>query len=156
MKNVLHYKGYSAKPEYSAEDQIFYGKVLGIDDLVDFYTENSKEIEKEFHAAVDDYLEYCKEIGKQPEKEFNGAFNIRISPELHKKAYHEAVEEGISLNKLTEQALKEYLSPARREDAIKPQLYAVVSAVEDTDSRPMAVQRLQLFNHDVGRRENRC
>lgn len=26
MKNVLHYKGYSARPEYSAEDQIFMGK----------------------------------------------------------------------------------------------------------------------------------
>ena len=36
MKNVLHYKGYSARPEYSAEDQIFYGKILGIDDLVDY------------------------------------------------------------------------------------------------------------------------
>ena len=33
MKNVLHYKGYSARPEYSAEDQIFYGKILGIDDI---------------------------------------------------------------------------------------------------------------------------
>ncbi len=36
MKNVLHYKGYSARPEYSAEDQIFYGKILGTDDLIDY------------------------------------------------------------------------------------------------------------------------
>ena len=31
MSNVLRYKGYSARPEYSAEDQVFYGKILGID-----------------------------------------------------------------------------------------------------------------------------
>lgn len=36
MKNVLHYKGYSARLEYSAEDQIFYGKILGTDDLIDY------------------------------------------------------------------------------------------------------------------------
>ena len=38
MKNdsLLHYKGYSAKPEYSVEDKVFYWKILGIDDLVDF------------------------------------------------------------------------------------------------------------------------
>lgn len=58
MNSVLHYKGYSARPEYSADDQIFYGKILGIDDLVDFYTEDARKIELEFHAAVDDYLAF--------------------------------------------------------------------------------------------------
>ena len=67
MNSILRYKGYSARPEYSADDQVFYGKILGIDDLVDFYTENAKEIEKEFRAAVDDYLEFCEEVGKQPQ-----------------------------------------------------------------------------------------
>ena len=74
MNSILRYKGYSARPEYSADDQVFYGKILGIDDLVDFYTENAKEIEKEFRAAVDDYLEFCEEVGKQPQKAFSGTF----------------------------------------------------------------------------------
>ena len=77
MNSILRYKGYSARPEYSADDQVFYGKILGIDDLVDFYTENAKEIEKEFRAAVDDYLEFCEEVGKQPQKAFSGTFNVR-------------------------------------------------------------------------------
>lgn len=156
MKNVLTYKGYSARPEYSVEDQIFYGKILGIDDLVDFYAENAKDLEKEFHAAVDDYLEYCKEIGKKPEREFNGVFNVRVSSELHKKAYYEAVEESVSLNKLVEQALKEYLSPARREEPIQPRIYAIMGTVEDTDNRPTRPQGMQLFYEKAGRRENRC
>ena len=46
----MTYKGYSARPEYSAEDGVFFGRLLGIND-----------------KAVDDYLAFCSEIGKQPE-----------------------------------------------------------------------------------------
>lgn len=60
--DTLSYKGYSAQPEYSAEDCIFYGKILGISDLVDFQSENAKNLEKEFHNAVDDYLEFRDKI----------------------------------------------------------------------------------------------
>ena len=65
--NLLRYKGYSAKPEYSAEDRIFYGRILGISDLVDFQSEKADDIENEFHKAVDAYLQYCLENGKNPE-----------------------------------------------------------------------------------------
>lgn len=68
MNNVLRYKGYSARPEFSVDDKVFYGKILGIDDLVDFYTADAGKLEEEFHAAVDDYLEFCEEVGKAPQK----------------------------------------------------------------------------------------
>ena len=48
--------------------------------MVDFQSENSKDLEEEFHKAVDEYLEFCKEIGKEPQKEYNGLFNVRIPP----------------------------------------------------------------------------
>lgn len=107
---LLHYKGYSAKPEYSPEDRIFYGKILGIDDLVDFMSEQAGELENEFHQAVDDYLDFCKEIGKEPQKEYKGTFNVRISPELHRQAAMRAEEEDISLNRFVENALQSALS----------------------------------------------
>ena len=107
--NILRYKGYSAKPEYSADDKLFYGKILGIDDLVDFSAENAKDLEYEFQNAVDDYLEFCKEIGKEPQKEYSGAFNVRISPELHRKISALAQSEGISLNKAVEQAISAFV-----------------------------------------------
>jgi predicted HicB family RNase H-like nuclease len=103
--NLLHYKGYSAKPEYSCDDQLFYGRILGIDDLVDFCTDNAKELENEFHQAVDEYLDFCQEIGKQPQKEYSGTFNVRISPELHRRISMVAQAEGVSLNKAVEQAI---------------------------------------------------
>ena len=103
--NILRYKGYSAKPEYSADDKLFYGKILGIDDLVDFSAENAKDLEYEFQNAVDDYLGFCKEIGKEPQKEFS----VRISPELHRKISALAQSEGISLNKAVEQAISAFV-----------------------------------------------
>lgn len=68
---VLHYKGYSAKPEYSAEDYVFYGTVLEISDLVDFQAETVEDLEEAFHEAVDDYLEFCKEIGKESQPSYS-------------------------------------------------------------------------------------
>lgn len=108
MKNgdVLHYKGYSARPVYSADDRIFYGRVLGIRDFVDFQSENAGDLETEFHRAVDDYLEFCRELGKEPQKEYNGQFNVRIPPELHREISVFAQMEGVTLNKAVEQAIR--------------------------------------------------
>ena len=64
---LLRYRGYFAKPEYSAEDRIFYGRILGISNLVDFQFEEADDIENEFHKAVADYLQHCMENGKCPE-----------------------------------------------------------------------------------------
>lgn len=61
---TLTYKGYSARPEYSTEDGVFFGRLLGINDLVSFESANEEGLEEEFHKAVDDYLEFCAEIGK--------------------------------------------------------------------------------------------
>lgn len=63
----MTYKGYSARPEYSAEDGVVFGRLLGINDLVNFESENVEGLEEEFHKAVDDYLAFCSEIVKQPE-----------------------------------------------------------------------------------------
>lgn len=65
---LLQYKGYTARPEYSAEDRIFYGTILEISDMVDFQAENAEDLEKEFHKAVDDYLTFCAETGKIPQR----------------------------------------------------------------------------------------
>lgn len=113
MTNTLRYKGYFAKPEYSAEDQIFYGKILGITDLVDFYSEDARELQREFELAVDDYLAFCKEIGKEPQRAYSGSFNVRVSPELHKKAALQAQAEGTTLNRIVENAIKNYLEEVK-------------------------------------------
>ena len=74
--------------------------------MVYFQSDSAKDIEREFHEAVDDYLEFCAEVGKEPQKEYSGLFNVRISPELHKKISVLAQAEGVSLNKAVEQAIQ--------------------------------------------------
>ncbi|MEE3439278.1 type II toxin-antitoxin system HicB family antitoxin [Ruminococcus sp.] len=68
VSNILYYKGYYGKIEYSAEDKVIYGKLIGIHSLISFESESATDIETEFHNAVDDYLSYCEEEGIEPEK----------------------------------------------------------------------------------------
>ena len=54
--NTIQYKGYVGSVEFSEEDRIFYGKVMGVRSLTSYEGENEKELLNDFHAAVDDYL----------------------------------------------------------------------------------------------------
>jgi predicted HicB family RNase H-like nuclease len=41
---------------------VFYGKILGINDLVSLKGTTPKELKKSFHEAVDDDLKTCREL----------------------------------------------------------------------------------------------
>lgn len=110
MKNILEYKGYFTRVEYSVEDRVLHGKIEGIQDLVNFECDQADQVEERFHEAVDDYLAYCEDLGKQPEKPYRGVFNIRISPELHRRAVMEAAKEGVTLNQFVASAVETRLA----------------------------------------------
>src|SRR6266700_3556766 len=98
MNDFLQYKGYYASAHFSAEDEVFHGKLIGINDLVNFEGASVKELVKAFHEAVDDYLETCKMLKKEPEKMYKGSFNVRIPENLHKQAALQAALRNMSLN----------------------------------------------------------
>jgi len=104
--NLIKYKGYMGTVEYSPEDKVLFGKIAFINDLVTFEAMTVKDLEENFREAVDDYIETCRQLGKEPQKSFKGTFNIRIKPELHRKASMISLQKHISLNKLVEQALE--------------------------------------------------
>ncbi len=106
MNDVLEYRGYYASVHFSSEDDVFDGKLLGIDDLVNFEGTSVKELKKAFRESVDDYLETCKELGKEPNKTYKGTFNIRISVDLHKAAAVYAAKNNISLNDFVKKAIQ--------------------------------------------------
>ena len=106
MDNILKYKDYRATINYSAEDNVLFGKIEGINALVTFEAENVDELHTAFREAVEDYLAYCRDNGIEPEKEYKGSFNVRISPELHKQISIKAEQENVSLNKYVENALR--------------------------------------------------
>lgn len=107
---TFSYKNYYGTIETDEKNLILHGKILFINDLVTYEADSMPQLKIEFETAVDDYLETCKEIGKQPDKAFSGSFNIRISPELHKKLSLYAVENKISLNESVTIAVNQLLS----------------------------------------------
>jgi predicted HicB family RNase H-like nuclease len=105
----MTYKGYTARIEYSEEDDCLVGRVAGIRDIITFYGNSVKEIHKAFREAVDFYLE----TEENPQKPFSGKFNLRISPELHAKASLKAEKSGKSLNQWVGEAIDKVLTENR-------------------------------------------
>lgn len=57
MNDSLKYKEYFSSIHFSAEDEVFYGKVLGINDLIIFEGKSVVELKKGFKEAIEDYLD---------------------------------------------------------------------------------------------------
>ena len=110
MKNTMEYNGYVGSVEFSEEDGVFFGKVLGIRGLISYEGTTARELVEDFHNAVDAYLNLCQAENKEPEKAYKGSFNIRISPELHKQAAIYAVAHQMTLNSFVENALRSALA----------------------------------------------
>ena len=118
MNNTMEYKGYIGSVEFSEEDPLFYGKVMGIRALISYEGESAHDLVEDFHSAVDAYLDLCAEQGIEPEKAYKGSFNIRISPELHKQAVIAASARQISLNSFVESSIERAL----HENANRPNI----------------------------------
>lgn len=108
MSVLPSYKGYQAKVEYSVEDGLVIGEVIGVRDSLNFHadTVDPKEIEAMFHQCIDDYLAFCAELGVDPDKSYSGSFNVRIGAERHRLAEQEAVRRGVSLNQFVSDAIE--------------------------------------------------
>jgi predicted HicB family RNase H-like nuclease len=105
--NYLHYKNYIGSVEFSEEDGVFHGKVIGIKALISFEGNSVDTIIKDFHKSVDEYLDFCTRKGIEPEKPFKGSFNVRIGSELHRKLAITASARGVSLNTIVEDAIRQ-------------------------------------------------
>ena len=110
MNNHLEYNGYAGTIEFSADDNCFFGKIIGINDLVTFEGSSVEEIKTAFSEAVDDYLEMCAVNGKEADKSYKGSFNVRINPALHRQAATYAALAHISLNQFVESAIAEKMT----------------------------------------------
>jgi len=102
----LEYKGYSGSIEYSSEDGLLYGKVLGINGLLSYEGETGKALEENFIEVINEYLVDCEQSGIKPEKPFKGSFNVRIPADLHQKAALMAMESKESLNSFVVEAIR--------------------------------------------------
>ena len=109
MNNMLEYKGFYGTVEFSENDNVLFGKVIGINSLISYEGDSVKSLREDFEGAVDDYLEICETNGVEPEKVYKGSFNVRISPELHKNLALFAASHGETLNSAVEEAIKRFV-----------------------------------------------
>jgi predicted HicB family RNase H-like nuclease len=111
MKQYLEHSGYLGSIEASFEDKCLYGRIEFINDLVSYQGSTVEELEAAFKESVDDYLATCTANSKEPDRPFSGTFNIRVGPDLHKKAAVAAKLNDCSLNDFIKQAIEKYLAP---------------------------------------------
>ncbi len=110
MKNIMRYKGYWAKVQYSDEDECFWGEVEGLKNVsISFEGDTVKELKKDFKDAIDYYLEGCKIRNEKPEVQVKGSLNVRLGVELHNEAKIKSIEKHISINELIKEAVALYL-----------------------------------------------
>ncbi|MBT3207344.1 MAG: type II toxin-antitoxin system HicB family antitoxin [Bacteroidetes bacterium] len=110
MENYLKYKEYIGTVNFSSADEVFYGKVHGINDLVTFEGETVKELKNAFIESVVDYLKTCENLEKAPDKTFKGNFNVRVTKELHRQATLLASRKNITLNEFVKEAISYAIS----------------------------------------------
>lgn len=106
MSNLIEHKGYYGTVEYSAPDNVLYGKVIGIRGLISYEGTSLQALKEDFEGAIDDYLEMCTEDGIEPQRIYKGKFNVRVSPDLHRQLAHYSAQHSQTLNSTVEEAIK--------------------------------------------------
>jgi len=105
--NGMNYKGYTARVEFDPRDNIFWGKVLGVEDNISFEGNTVARLTQDFRNAIDHYLADCAATGRAPQKPASGKLMLRIPPEVHGAALVAAQASGKSLNQWAAKVLAE-------------------------------------------------
>ena len=99
MSNTLEYKGFQASIEFDDRDEIFVGRVLGLDprQITSFHGSSIKELKSAFKESVDFLLKLAAESGERA-KPHSGRVLFRFDPNLHSKIAAAAKRSGKSIN----------------------------------------------------------
>ncbi|MRS99451.1 toxin-antitoxin system HicB family antitoxin [Ralstonia pickettii] len=114
-KATLQYRNYVGTSEISYEDNVLYGKILFINDLITYEGDSPAELKLAFESAVEEYERRCIEHGVPAEKPCSGTFNVRVPPEIHRAANLKAARLGVPLNELVKLALSNFLDEKKVE-----------------------------------------
>ena len=105
MSNTIEYNGYLGSVEYSAADEVFFGRIVGITDHITYDGDSVQSLKRCFEEAVEDYIDSCSELGKEPEKSYNGRLEVLVSPDLHRKLIELSIQCNQPINTTVEEAL---------------------------------------------------
>ncbi len=80
--NQLEYKGFVGTIEYSAEDKILFGKVLGTNSLLSYEGDTGAALDQDFQQVIDEYLADCTRLKIAPEKTSFITYKVDIPSDL--------------------------------------------------------------------------
>jgi len=109
VNDLLTYKGFIGSVHFSTQDDVFFGKIEGINDLISFEGESVKELKKAFRNVVDEHIKDCERENIAVEKSYKGSFNLRLTPELHRRTAIAAKVQGITLNAFVRMVIEQNL-----------------------------------------------
>ncbi len=98
LTNLLKYKNYHARIAFDPSADAFHGRVIGMQDVIDFYGRTPEELREELKTSVDEYLAWCAEEGRRPEKTWHGKLTIRVDESLRRRLAVVAAQSGKSVN----------------------------------------------------------
>jgi predicted HicB family RNase H-like nuclease len=107
--NTLKYKNFIGSVNFSEDDDVFFGKIEGINALVTFEGQTVVKLKKAFIEAISDYIELCNTKGIKAQKTYTGVLNVRLTPEMHRKAAIIATKSGTTLNGFIKKAVEKEL-----------------------------------------------
>ena len=107
MSSAMTHKGYSARVEYSDEDECFVGRIAGIRAVIGFHADNVAGLRQAFEEAVEHYINLALERGQTPEKPFSGRMMLRLPSQVHAHVSAAAERAGLSVNQWATQTLEQ-------------------------------------------------
>jgi predicted HicB family RNase H-like nuclease len=66
--------------------------------LITFEGDSVKELKNAFQYVIDEHIKDCERENVQIEKSYKGTFNVRLTPDLHRRAVVAAKAHGNTLN----------------------------------------------------------
>ena len=98
LTNLLKYKDYYAQITFDPSADAFHGRIVGMQDVVDFYGQTPAELRQEFKNSVEEYLAWCREDEVKPEKTWQGKMTLRVDDSLRRRLAAVAAASGESVN----------------------------------------------------------
>lgn len=104
MNSAIEYKGFKAKIEYSPEDDVFVGRVLGLGPkhIMSFHGTSLKELKAALKDSIELHLELSEKEGRKV-KPYSGKILFRFSNDLHASIAEAAAKAGKSVNQFGEE-----------------------------------------------------
>lgn len=102
---TLRYKEFVGTVDFSREDNVFFGKIEGIGNLITNEGETEDELQQAFRESADHHLDFCKRNNKVLHKSYTGTLSLRLTPEMHSQVAAAASRKGVSISSYIRQAL---------------------------------------------------